>query len=120
MGTVLASLLGQVNVAQGGAVAVLVIVVLLILFGRLLPRKSVSDVLADRDRQIAALRAERDTWRTAHEESEKARMVEREQSAEALELARTTVQLLGALPPAPSQRREVTDGVAQSPQAPTP
>ncbi|MEU0354991.1 hypothetical protein [Streptomyces cyaneofuscatus] len=81
-----------VNVAEGGAVALLAIVVLMVLTGRLVPRRTYDD-----------LKEERDGWRTAHTESEKARMEAISQTGELIELSRTGVHLLDSLP-----RGEVT------------
>ncbi|MFD7867302.1 hypothetical protein [Streptomyces sp. NPDC059783] len=81
-----AELLG-IDVAQGGAVALLVLVVLMVLTGRLVPRRTYDDLLK-----------ERDTWQAAHRESEAARTSEREQTQELLELSRTSAHALQALP----------------------
>jgi hypothetical protein len=82
-----------------GAAGLLVLVVLLILTGRLVPRSTLLD-----------MREERDTWRAAHTESEAARQAEREQVTELLELSRTAGHVLTSLPRA----REV---VADAPLA---
>ncbi|MGW1468540.1 hypothetical protein ACWCPT_29860 [Streptomyces sp. NPDC002308] len=81
-----AELMG-INVTQGGAVALLTLVVLMVLTGRLVPRKTYDDLLK-----------ERDTWREAHTVSEKARTAERAQTQELLELSRTSAHALQALP----------------------
>lgn len=76
-----------INPTQGGAVAILVIAVLMVLTGRLIPRRTYED-----------LKEERDTWRAAHIESEKARAEERAQTDELLEMARTAGHILDSLP----------------------
>ncbi|MFJ1900549.1 hypothetical protein [Streptomyces sp. NPDC088115] len=81
-----AELMG-IDVAQGGAVALLALVVLMVLTGRLVPRRTYDDLLK-----------ERDTWRLAHTESEAARTSERAQTQELLELSRTSAHALQALP----------------------
>ncbi|MFE3578701.1 hypothetical protein [Streptomyces vinaceus] len=81
--------------ADLGVSGLLVVVVLLILTGRLVPRSTLVD-----------MREERDTWRAAHSESEAARQAEREQVTELLELSRTAGHVLTALPKA----REVNAG----------
>ncbi|MFI1161349.1 hypothetical protein [Streptomyces sioyaensis] len=81
-----AELMG-INIAQGGAVALLAVVVLMVLTGRLIPRRTYDD-----------LKEERDTWRTAHVESEAARAAERDQNHELLEMARTAGHVLDSLP----------------------
>ncbi len=81
-----AELMG-VDIAQGGAVALLALVVLMVLRGYLVPRKTYDDLLK-----------ERDTWREAHTVSEAARALERAQTKELLELSRTSAHALQALP----------------------
>ncbi|MFE0692939.1 hypothetical protein [Streptomyces sp. NPDC058869] len=81
-----------VNVAEGGAVALLAVVVLMVLTGRLVPRRTYDDLKEDRN-----------DWRTAHGESEKARVEAMRQNSELIELSRTGVHLLDSLP-----RGEVT------------
>lgn len=85
-----------INPIQGGATALLVIVVLFILTGRLVPRSVLKDTQADRD-----------YWRSAHSEAVKAQMAERELTNELLEVAHTADQVLASLPRPPSSR-EVT------------
>ncbi|MFJ8923832.1 hypothetical protein ACIREK_30695 [Streptomyces sp. NPDC102415] len=84
-----------IDIAQGGAVALLAIVVVMVLTGRLVPRRTYDDLLE-----------ERNTWRTAHTVSEEARRLEREQVGELLELSRTADRVLTALPH-PAHREEV-------------
>ncbi|MBW1600909.1 hypothetical protein JJV70_02080 [Streptomyces sp. JJ66] len=70
-----------------GAGALLGVVVMLILTGRLVPRSVLEDA-----------RAERDTWRAAHQVSEEARHSAQRQADELLDLYRTGVRALDALP----------------------
>jgi hypothetical protein len=76
-----------INPGDAGAVALLVLVVLLILNGRLIPRRTHEDVLADRER-----------WRQAYLQSEAARQLEHEQTGELLEMAKLGGHILTALP----------------------
>ncbi|MFI2761431.1 hypothetical protein ACH5A3_21555 [Streptomyces echinatus] len=85
-----------IDVAQGGATALLVLVVVLILTGRLVPRSVLKDTQDDRD-----------YWRSAHGEEVKARQAERELTNELIEVAHTADQVLTALPRPPSMK-EVT------------
>ncbi|MDG9701650.1 hypothetical protein [Streptomyces sp. DH37] len=85
-----------IDPTQGGAVALLAIVFLMVLAGRLVPRSALQD-----------MKEERDLWREAHATSEKARQEEREQTAELLEIAKISGHVLTSLPrPAPA-REEV-------------
>jgi hypothetical protein len=86
-----------VSVAQGGAAAIVTLVVLLIIVGRLVPRSVVEDVRKDRDDRLAALVAERDAWREAYRVSETARMESQAQVGELLELSRTAEHVLRAI-----------------------
>lgn len=86
-----------VSVAQGGAAAILALVVLFILLGRLVPRSVLEDVRKDRDDRVSEIRAERDTWRDAHRESEAARIEAQNQVGELLELSRTADHVLRSL-----------------------
>lgn len=79
--------LGGIGLVQGGAAGLLALVVLLVLTGRLIPRRTYDD-----------LRQERDMWRTAFQASEEARHVEREQAVTAVEVGQTAVRVLQALP----------------------
>lgn len=92
----MSELLG-VNVAQGGAAAILALVVLFILLGRLVPRSVLEDVRKDRDDRVAEIRAEKNTWQAAHRESEAARIEAQNQVGELLELSRTADRVLRAI-----------------------
>ncbi|CAM5604594.1 hypothetical protein [Streptomyces coeruleorubidus] len=94
-----------VNPGDAGAVTLLVVVVLLILTGRLIPRRTHEDALADRD-----------NWRQAFLESESARKVEHEQVEELLELAKLGGHILTALPrPGQADEEEVTADARMDP-----
>lgn len=108
----------QIPIAQGGAVAILAIVVLLVLMGRIVPRRTLDDLRADRDARIREIAAERDTWRAAHGVSEEARHDAQGQVRELLELSRTAGHVLGALPQPAG--REVTAGAPVGPSAVSP
>ncbi|WP_432091841.1 hypothetical protein [Streptomyces sp. NRRL F-5630] len=82
-----------------GAVALLTLVVLMILTGRLVPRRTYDDLLK-----------ERDTWREAHTVSEEARAMERAQTQELLELGRTSAHALTGLRQAAGSDEEVGAG----------
>jgi hypothetical protein len=98
-----------VNPGDAGAVTLLVVVVLLVLTGRLVPRKTHEDALADRD-----------NWRQAFLESEAARKVEHEQTGELLEMAKLGGHILTALPhPGHADEEEVNAGDRMG-QAPRP
>lgn len=81
--------LAGIGVGSLGAGGLLAIVILMILTGRLVPRSTLED-----------MKQERDTWRAAFQESEQARHLAQEHSGELLELSRTAVPLLRALPTA--------------------
>jgi hypothetical protein len=88
-----------INASDAGLGALLTLVILLILTGRLVPRRTHEDTLADRD-----------NWRQAYLESEKARKVEHEQTGELLEMARLGGHILTALPHPGHADEEVSGG----------
>ncbi|MEU8469607.1 hypothetical protein AB0F30_17065 [Streptomyces sp. NPDC029006] len=102
-----------VNVVQGGAAALVTLIVLLILRGALVSRAVLEDVRKDRNDRIAELAAERDAWREAHRQSEAARIEAQAQVGELLELSRVADHVLRSL------RKEVPgDAMDQSVAAP--
>ncbi|CAL9665912.1 hypothetical protein SUDANB1_07210 [Streptomyces sp. enrichment culture] len=89
-----------INASDAGLGALLTLVILLILTGRLVPRRTHEDALTDRD-----------NWRQAYLESEKARKVEHEQTGELLEMAKLGGHILTALPhPGHADEEEVSHG----------
>lgn len=76
-----------------GATGLLTLVVLLVLWGRLVPRSVLEDLIKDKDAQI-------DVWKAAYERSEKARDIQRQQLSDLLEMARTTTHVIQAIPQA--------------------
>ncbi|CAM5627983.1 hypothetical protein STENM36S_07629 [Streptomyces tendae] len=96
-----------INVADGGAVGLLILVFLSVVTGRLIPRRTHEDALADRDK-----------WRQAFLESEAARKVEHEQTGELLEMAKLGGHLLTALPHPGQQDDEEVNARDRIDQAP--
>ncbi|CUW31799.1 hypothetical protein [Streptomyces reticuli] len=95
-----------ITASDAGLGALLTLVVLLILTGRLVPRRTHEDALADRD-----------NWRAAYLESEAARKVEHEHVAELLEMAKIGGHILTALPHPGHADEEEVSGVDQMDQA---
>jgi hypothetical protein len=93
-----------VDPGGAGLGALLSLVVLLILTGRLIPRRTHEDAIADRD-----------NWRSAFLESEAARKVEHEQVEELLELAKLGGHILTALPQPGKPDEEVTANARMDP-----
>jgi hypothetical protein len=84
-------LLGNIPLGSLTPAGLLAIVVLLIAFGRLVPRRTLEDMIHDRNE-----------WRTAHRISEQARMELQQQVEELLEHARTSNAFIrSSLPPVP-------------------
>lgn len=81
----------QVITPSLGATGLLAVVVILILTGRLVPRSTLEDVRADKDKQI-------EVWRTAYETSMSAQDVQREHISALLGAAETTTRVIQALP----------------------
>ncbi|MFD8199963.1 hypothetical protein [Streptomyces sp. NPDC059701] len=96
-----------INASDAGLGALLSLVILLVLTGRLVPRRTHEDVLTDRD-----------NWRQAYLESEAARRVEHEQTGELLEMAKLGGHILTALPRAGQADEEEVSGIDRMDQAP--
>lgn len=75
------------NLGFGGVV---LLMVLMVLWGKLVPRASYEDRIRDKDQQI-------ETWREAYLKSEEARDVMRGQITELLQMARTTTHVMNAV-----------------------
>lgn len=82
-----------------GAVGILVLVVLLILWGMLLPRSTVRALLAAKDEQITL-------YRDAYEKSAKTVEIQNRQIGQLMEMARTTTHVIEAIPAALPRGRE--------------
>lgn len=103
-----------------GAAALVGLIVLMVLRGQLVTRKQLEDTIADKDRQIAAEREEKITWREAHRVSEEARRTAQDHASEMVELSRVATGFFAALPRAAgevSSRAEV-DQASAGPPAP--
>lgn len=94
-----------INVVDGGSVALLALVFLYVVTGKLVPRKTHEDALADRD-----------NWRAAFLESESLRKVEHDQTGELLDMAKLGGHILAALPP--HRGEEVNPGDRMAPAPP--
>lgn len=88
----------DVPVLQVSAAALVGVVCLLILTGRLATRKTVEDLRKDKDKQIAAANKETAFWRRAWETERQARKIESGHVGELLEATRITTHVLSALP----------------------
>jgi hypothetical protein len=92
-------------IVQGGAAGILTFVVLAILVGRLVPRKSLEDVRADRDARLAREEKRGDEWRAAALAQEERADVQSRQIELLLEANRTTNALIEGLKQAWQERR---------------
>jgi hypothetical protein len=90
---------------QGGAVAVLTLVVLLIVTGRLVPRRYLADLRADRDARLAEEKTRGDEWRAAATAQDARNDVLTRQVEQLLETARTTNALIEGLKMASQEKR---------------
>lgn len=95
----LTSELWGVPVGSIGATGILGIVVLLVLMGKLVPRRSLEDTLK-----------ERDDWRAAHGVSEEARIELQQQVGELLQLSRLTTTFIQTIPLGVLRSREEGGG----------
>lgn len=97
--TSLTSELWGVPVGSIGATGILGIVVLLVLMGKLVPRRSMEDAIKDRD-----------DWRAAHGVSEEARIELQQQVGELLQLSRLTTTFIQTIPLGVMKSREEGGG----------
>lgn len=84
--------------SQGGAIGLVVLVVLLILTGRLVPRSIVNDVRQDRDERVREARAETKVWREAFELARRSNEMLIPYMHQLIEVGHTTNSVLAALP----------------------
>lgn len=87
-------------VVQGSAVTILAGVVLAIIRGWLVPRKTLEDVRADRDARVAAAEAREEQWRQAYLTGQDTIRQLTQQHDELLEIGRTNSAVIQALPAA--------------------
>jgi F0F1-type ATP synthase membrane subunit b/b' len=92
-------------VIQGGAVGVLFFVILAIVTGRLVPRKTLEDLIAERDAHIAREVARGDEWHRAAEAQDARNDVLSRQVDKLLDSAQTTNALIEGLKKASQERR---------------
>jgi len=93
-------LLGGLSAFQASAGALLAVVVLMILTGRLVPRSVLRDTRRDSSARETQLQKQADAWRDAYELAVQGRKTADEHMAELLDAARTTRQVIEALPQA--------------------
>lgn len=92
------------NLGFGGVV---LLMVLMVLWGKLVPRASYEERIKDKDQQIAE-------WRDAYLKSEMAREVMRGQITELLQLARTTTHVMTAVQEAAGRSDGRADAMAEA------
>lgn len=90
-----------INASDAGLGALLTLVILFILTGRLVPRRTYDDMVADRD-----------SWRQAFHASEEVRRMESKQLQNLLTVAEMGGRVLTALPQPGEPAEEVDDGNA--------
>ncbi|WP_068922209.1 hypothetical protein [Planobispora rosea] len=77
----------QIPIVQGGAVAVLLAALWLVLRGQLVPRSTLEDVRADRDARIAEANADAEAWRQLYVSECEAHQTTRQAHAEEVRAA---------------------------------
>lgn len=77
----------------------LLFVVLLVIVGLLVPRRTLNDVRADRDARVKELSEERDEWKAAFFAADKTSREAIGQAQALLEVSRTSETALRAIPP---------------------
>lgn len=85
------------SATEWSAAGLLSLAVLLILWGKLVPKSVVNDIRNDRDARLVEARSETDDWKVAYQAVEEARRLQAQQLGELLELAKTTDHLIRSL-----------------------
>lgn len=83
-------------IVQGGAVGLALAAVWAVITGRLVPRRVVDDIRADRDARVAEWKLRADEWRTAYQATEEARRHLTGQVDTALESMAAVTRLVGS------------------------
>lgn len=91
-------------ITQGGAVGLLALVIVAILLGRLVPRRSLEDVREDRDARLAASEKRGDEWRAAALIQDERNDVLAQQITQLLDSNRTTNALIEGMKQALQER----------------
>lgn len=87
-----------VSLLQGGAAAIVVLTVVLVLTGKLVWHKQLQEVRKDADRRVEQADRETARWRSAFEYSEQARRIDAEHAGKLLEFGHATNRFYSALP----------------------
>lgn len=77
--------------------AIVTFCVLSLIMGWIIPRKIHRERMDDKDKQINNLVTERDSWRSAYQTAESARLVASDQASDLLDGAKTTNHLIESL-----------------------
>lgn len=88
----------KLPLASGSATALLGLVVLLFLLGRIIPRSHLEDVRADRDKRLEEKQREADLWKSAYITEVGANRELSNQVTTLMEYARTADHVLRSLP----------------------
>ena len=83
---------------QISAGVLLSLVVVLVLTGRLVPRRQMEDLREDRDARLAAADRQVETWKAAYEAAVQSRKTAEEHVTQLMEAARAAQDLIRALP----------------------
>lgn len=79
--------------------SVLLLVVVLVIGGFLVPRRTLNDVRADRDARVKELSDERDEWKAAYFAADRTSREAIGQAQALLEVSRTSESVIRAIPP---------------------
>lgn len=91
---------------QISAGVLLALVVVLVLTGRLVPRRQLEDLREDRDARLAAADRQVETWKAAYEAAVQSRRTAEDHVTQLMETARAAQDLIRALPVLPPSTPE--------------
>ena len=102
-----------ISALQASAGALVTLIVILIVTGRLVWHKQLEDVREDAEKRVAQANAETTRWRSAYEYSEEARRIDAQHAEHLLDLGYASNRIISALPLAPKEDPDADASVAK-------
>jgi len=93
---------------QASAGALVTLIVVLIVTGKLVWHKQLKDVREDAEKRVAQANAETSRWRSAYEYSEEARRIDAKHAEHLLDLGYASNRIISALPLAPKEEPDAS------------
>lgn len=94
---------------QVSAGVLIALIVVLILTGRLVPRRQMEDLREDRDARLAAAERQVETWQAAYAAAVESRKAAQEQVTQLMETGRAAQDIMNALPVRPTANARILE-----------